>query len=112
MPSATGKALSLAAALVWPCAAAAAAAGPAVCATNGSTPGQIAEVCTRFCSGECAFLNTTAGDTGLPELKTLYRVTPWNVTSIINKDTGDPAGDVFFYLQVRRTGFLFRRMSV
>ena len=111
----------LATAALWPCVAAS-TAGPSVCSTNGSTPAQIEEVCTRFCSGECAFLNVTAGDTGLPELKTLYRVTPWNVTSIINKDTGDPAGDIFFYLQNKnqntahesflRTNDIFAQFSV
>lgn len=28
----------------------------------------------------------------------VYRLTPWNVTDIVNKDTGDPGGDMGFYL--------------
>eukprot|EP01046_Picozoa_sp_COSAG06_P056291 COSAG06_NODE_10605_length_1650_cov_1.457124_2_plen_119_part_00 len=61
-------------------------------------PEEIDAICERFCAAECAFNNDTAGDTGLPGMITVYRLTPWNVTGIDNKNTGDPPGDIMFYL--------------
>jgi hypothetical protein len=73
---------------------------PVVCvpdATKVTEKTDIDAACSKFCAGDCAFLNVSAGDTGKPETITLYRVTPWNITGITNKNTGDPAGDITFY---------------
>ena len=48
--------------------------------------------CDGFCSGKCS-LPTAAGP---PATLTLYRLTPRNVTDLVNKDTGDAMGDAFF----------------
>lgn len=58
-----------------------------------------AEVCDDFCNSRCGFYNTSLGDDGRPKNVTLYRLTPKNVTGIQNKDTGDAAGDITFYLE-------------
>ena len=50
--------------------------------------------CAGFCSGHCS-LPTPAG---APETLTLYRLTPRNITDLVNKDTGDAEGDAFFTL--------------
>jgi hypothetical protein len=62
----------------------------------------VAEVCEAFCSGQCSFFNTSAGETGRPVNLTLYRMTPINVTDAANKDLGDAPGDIGFFLS-RRT---------
>ena len=49
--------------------------------------------CDDFCSGKCAM----AGG-GMRENRTVYRVTPYNVSGLADKDTGDVAGDLFFRL--------------
>ena len=48
--------------------------------------------CDGFCSGKCS-LPTAAGP---PATLTLYRLTPRNITDLVNKDTGDAEGDAFF----------------
>lgn len=50
--------------------------------------------CGGFCSGHCS-LPTPAGP---PETLTLYRLTPRNITDLVNKDTGNAEGDAFFTL--------------
>jgi hypothetical protein len=49
--------------------------------------------CDDFCAGKCAM----AGG-GVRENRTVYRVTPYNVSGLADKDTGDAAGDLFFRL--------------
>ena len=49
--------------------------------------------CGDFCQGKCRM----AGP-GHRENLTLYRVTPYNLSGLDNKNTGDPAGDLFFRL--------------
>ena len=49
--------------------------------------------CTEFCDGTCADTNR-----GTVTTVPLYRLTPLNVTDIRDKDTGDPAGDLGFFL--------------
>ena len=49
--------------------------------------------CDDFCEGKCRF----AGP-GHRENLTVYRVTPYNVSGLDNKNTGDAAGDLFFRL--------------
>jgi hypothetical protein len=51
-----------------------------------------------FCNYRCGFYNTTAGETGRPINLTVYRITPFNTSGIRNKNTGDAAGDVGFFL--------------
>jgi hypothetical protein len=46
-----------------------------------------------FLEGHCDFAGT-----GLPTNLTVYRVTPYNLSGVASKDTGDPAGDLFFRL--------------
>lgn len=82
------RCLALGLAAVWP---AAAAAGE-ICPQSGDADA----ICLSFCSGECDF--NSANDTGTAQQISLYRVTPRNVTDIANKNTGDPPGDIGFYL--------------
>jgi hypothetical protein len=56
------------------------------------------QICASFCSGQCSFYNASVEPPPAPQNLTLYRVTPRNVTDISNKDTGDPRGDIGFYL--------------
>ncbi len=65
-------------------------------ACNISAP--IDELCESFCSNECAFFNATAGEKGTPETVTVYRLTPSHITDMVNKDAGDPNGDLSFFL--------------
>lgn len=65
-------------------------------ACNISAP--IDELCESFCSNKCAFFNATAGETGTPETVTVYRLTPSHITDMVNKDAGDPNGDLSFFL--------------
>ena len=50
--------------------------------------------CDGFCSGHCS-LPTAAGP---PSTLTLYRLTPTNITDLVNKDTGNAEGGAFFTL--------------
>lgn len=61
-----------------------------------SKPGD--ELCADFCNYKCGFYNVSAGEDGTIKTKTLYRITPPNVTGIKNKDTGDAPGDISFWL--------------
>lgn len=54
--------------------------------------------CKDFCSGKCGFYNTSAGETGLPETITVYRITPRNVTGLVNKNNADAPGDLSFVI--------------
>ena len=55
-------------------------------------------VCEEYCTSRCAFYNGTS-ETGSPQNITLYRITPANVTGVINKNTGDAIGDINFFLE-------------
>ncbi|CAJ1427811.1 unnamed protein product [Effrenium voratum] len=57
-----------------------------------------AEVCEEYCTSKCSFYNRSAGDTGQPSTLKLYRLTPPNVTGLRNKNTGDPRGDMGYWL--------------
>ena len=72
---------AITAATVVPAAVVAAAAPPAC-------------TCAGFCAGKCS-LPTPAGP---PETLTVFRLTPANVTDLVNKDTGNAEGDAFFTL--------------
>ena len=55
-----------------------------------------------FCNFKCAFYNASSDlptDSGKPQNITLYRITPFNVSGIVNKNTGDAPGDVGFFLE-------------
>ena len=55
-----------------------------------------------FCNFKCAFYNASSDlptDSGKPQNITLYRITPFNVSGIVNKNTGDAPGDVRFFLE-------------
>jgi hypothetical protein len=59
-------------------------------------------VCADFCNYKCGFWNASSSEpteSGKPQNITLYRITPFNVSGIINKNTGDAPGDVGFYLE-------------
>jgi hypothetical protein len=73
---------AITAATVVPAAVVAAAAAPPAC------------TCAGFCAGKCS-LPTPAGP---PETLTVFRLTPANVTDLVNKDTGNAEGDAFFTL--------------
>ena len=70
-------------------------AAPAVIAAAlAAEPAVPACDCAGFCSGKCS-LPTAAS---APGDITVYRLTPRNITDLVNKDTGDAAGDAFFTL--------------
>jgi hypothetical protein len=50
--------------------------------------------CTSFCQGTCA-----ASNAGRPVKQMVYRLTPYNVTGLAEKDTGDAPGDMGFYFE-------------
>ena len=56
------------------------------------------EYCASFCEGRCSFFNVTAGENGEPQNLTLFRITPTNVTDLVNKNTADAAGDIDFII--------------
>jgi hypothetical protein len=59
-----------------------------------AVPAPAACDCAGFCAGACS-LPTPAEP---PSILTVYRLTPTNITDLVNKDTGDAAGDAFFTL--------------
>ena len=78
---------------------AAVSSDPRACITGALLPhNDYQQECDDFCTGKCSFFNVTRGEHGFPENKTLYRLTPTNVTGVRNKDTGDAPGDVSFFL--------------
>ena len=85
-------------------AAAAAGAAPAAKPCNNTAPQTDAEVqatCADFCAGKCSFYNKSSelpADQAKPLNLTLYRITPQHVLGIANRNTGDPPGDVGFFL--------------
>jgi|EP01044_Picomonas_judraskeda_P020115 hypothetical protein len=83
---------AVAAAAASPATASSARSSTAVCPQSGDADA----ICLSFCSGECDF--NSANDTGTAQQISLYRVTPRNVTDLANKNTGDPPGDIGFYL--------------
>jgi hypothetical protein len=65
-------------------------------------PGGADAICADFCTYKCGFWNASSDlptETGKPQNITLYRITPFNVSGIINKNTGDAPGDVGFFLE-------------
>ena len=72
----------------------AAAAAAAACNVSASPD----SFCADFCSGRCAFFNASAGEAGAPETVTVFRLTPSHITDLPNKDSGDPFGDLSFFL--------------
>mmetsp|Transcript_36075 Transcript_36075/g.103813 ORF Transcript_36075/g.103813 Transcript_36075/m.103813 type:complete len:460 (-) Transcript_36075:108-1487(-) len=64
------------------------------------------DICDDFCSYRCSFYNHTAGERPGPRNITLYRLTPANVTGIRNKNTGDPNGDVGYWLGKKNTSLM------
>ena len=61
----------------------------------------VVATCQDFCAGKCSFRNRTSSapaDQGAPLNLTLYRLTPQHVLGIANRNTGDPPGDVGFFL--------------
>jgi hypothetical protein len=58
------------------------------------------KACDDFCNYRCGLYNASE-DSGAPQNITIYRITPPNTTGTINKNTGDPRGDVGF-VQMRR----------
>lgn len=61
------------------------------------------QVCEDFCTYKCSFYNASMGVDGSIKTKTLYRITPPNVTGILNKNTGDAPGDISFWLLSKRS---------
>ena len=79
-----------------------AAAAVVTCPNNPAIPDQEAAShvvpaanCKLFCDGTCPF--HPRWSTPAPENLTLYRLTPSNVTGIVDHDTGDATGDAGFY---------------
>jgi hypothetical protein len=65
--------------------------------------------CESWCTGHCAF----AGPAPLGQRQniTLYRMTPWNITDLSNKNTGDPAGDLLFNMFERSKALECRHLA-
>jgi hypothetical protein len=58
--------------------------------------------CADFCDGACPYRANMSFD-GAENL-TVYRLTPWNVTDLVNHNTGTAAGDVGFMLKLYMQG--------
>ena len=74
---------------------------------NYSQP--VPSLCRAFCNDRCSFLNTSSGERGRPQTITVYRLTPSDNTDLVNKDAGNAAGDMGFFLSGLgggRAGFL------
>lgn len=56
------------------------------------------DLCAEFCSGQCSFYNASAGEKGLPQNLTVWRITPTNVTGLVDKNTADAPGDITFVI--------------
>jgi hypothetical protein len=56
------------------------------------------EFCDDFCNYRCGFYNESAGENGQPKNITIYRITPSNVTGVLNKNTADGPGDITFVI--------------
>lgn len=70
--------------------------------SKANQPGGADAICADFCNYKCGFWNASSDlptETGKPQNITLYRITPFNVSGIVNKNTGDAPGDVGFYLE-------------
>eukprot|EP01050_Picozoa_sp_SAG11_P015790 SAG11_NODE_2087_length_3845_cov_5.794447_1_plen_430_part_00 len=65
-------------------------------ACNQSAPPAV--FCDEFCNSKCSFFNASAGESGRPQTLTVYRLTPSHITDLPNKDSGDPNGDLSFFL--------------
>lgn len=61
------------------------------------------DFCADFCNNRCGFYNTSAGETGRPQNLTVYRITPANVTGLVNKNTADAPGDISFVISKKNT---------
>ena len=83
-------------------AAAVAVAQAAQCNSSESqTDAEVEQTCASFCDGKCSFYNKSSAlpaDQAKPLNLTLYRITPQHVLGIANRNTGDPPGDVGFFL--------------
>lgn len=55
--------------------------------------------CSAFCDGQCAINATGAANT------TLYRMTPHHTLSLLDKNTGDMAGDTSYIISRRTAAF-------
>jgi hypothetical protein len=74
---------------------------PPACNSSAETDTDVAATCADFCAGKCSFRNASSGapaDQGVAVNLTLYRLTPVGVLGIANRNTGDPPGDVGFFL--------------
>ena len=64
---------------------------------SATTDADVRRTCADFCAGRCSFYNASK-ETPTPKNLTLYRLTPRNVTDLVDHDTGDPPGDIGFFL--------------
>lgn len=56
-----------------------------------------AEVCEAYCNYECGF--HMEGEDGAVQNKTIWRLSPANLTGLMNKNSADPPGDISFYFE-------------
>ena len=89
-------------ALVAATAAAAAAAPPAAAGAGDVLP--VCRSCEAYCAGTCSLAGPPVN--GAPNSRTrqnltVYRMTAANTTGLVNKDTGDAAGDLVFNMGER-----------
>eukprot|EP00038_Savillea_parva_P008250 m.175677 g.175677 ORF g.175677 m.175677 type:complete len:458 (-) comp14036_c0_seq1:201-1574(-) len=69
---------------------------------------EVMKTCDDFCAGRCAFVNTSELPTRVHTL-TVFRETPFNVTTLGEKNCGDAFGDVGFYLSNHNMPFICKQ---
>lgn len=67
------------------------------------TPVPLCATCADFCEGKCSFDGPDATLRGQLQNITVFRLTPDHVTGLLDKDSGDAAGDVYFGLEEKIT---------
>lgn len=81
------------------------ASAPTACNPEPKSQNQLDQICDSFCKGECDFVLPSELPVK-PHRMIVYRETPINVTTLPEKDCGDAAGDLGFYLSNHNLAYL------
>ena len=65
---------------------------------SGLRPSAPCTSCRSFCDMQCSFDGPDPSTRGMKQNVSMFRLTPLVVTGLAEKDSGDPAGDVYFAL--------------
>lgn len=65
---------------------------------SGLRPSAPCTSCRSFCDMQCSFDGPDPSTRGMKQNVSMFRLTPLAVTGLAEKDSGDPAGDVYFAL--------------